>query len=146
MRDTTASRPIGSALLGFGWAYLVAAIANNRVLIEESLKQGNLHPDYHGYIFMGLAGLLAISGVMLMLHLLRYFTRSGGKKRNSGGLLVGALGALVLVYTPSSVWDTGWNMLDGNSRQLVQIASSKTSVGSSKPMIDAIAFVNSIGQ
>ncbi|WP_425102147.1 hypothetical protein [Tropicibacter sp. S64] len=146
-RDTTVERPIGFSLLGFGWAYLVVTIANNRALIESSLQQGNLHADYHRYIFMGLAALLMISGILLMAHVYRFFTRSGGKRRNSGGLLVGALGAFVLVYTPAHVWSAGYNMLDGNSRSLVQVASAtKSQIGSVNPMVDAIAFVTSVGK
>lgn len=143
-RDATVERPMGSALLGFGWAWLVVTIGNNKPLIESSLKQGSLHPDYHGYILGGLAVLLTISGVMLGLHILRYFTKSGGKKRNSGGILVGAFGAFVLIYTPAHVWNAGFNMLDGNSRSLVQVASSQPM--SHQPFAKAIAFVSSVNE
>ncbi|WGW02933.1 hypothetical protein [Tropicibacter oceani] len=146
MKDATAQRPIGSALLGFGWAYLVISVANNRTVIEQSLHQGNLHTDYHGYVLMALAALLAASGVMLLLHLVRYFTKTGGKKRNSGGLLVGALGALVLVYTPTSVWDAGFDMMDGNSRSFVQTASATMSGAIPSIDLGSVAFVSSQGR
>ena len=38
--------------------------------------------------------------------------------------LVSELGALVLVYTPASVWETGLGMMDVNSRSIVLAASN----------------------
>lgn len=141
-KDATVQRPMTSALLGFGWGYLVVAVANNRELIETSLRQGNLTRDIQGYIMMAMAGLLAASFVMLLLHLFRYVTKRGAKRRNSGGLLIGALGALVLSYTPASVWDFGLEMMDGNSRAFVQNASDVI------PGLDlsGVAFVSSQGR
>ncbi|WP_136442501.1 hypothetical protein [Pacificoceanicola onchidii] len=145
-KDTTVERPIGSALLGFGWAYLVITIASNRPLIEQSLAQGALPEQYHVHVFMALAVLLASSGVMLLVHLMRYVTGSGGKRRNSGGLLIGVLGAVTLIYTPAHVWESGLSILDGTSRSMVQVAASNNPLAESKAMVDAIAFVNSVGR
>ncbi|KUF11599.1 hypothetical protein [Pseudoponticoccus marisrubri] len=117
-------RPLVACLLGFGWAYLVISVGANRAFIESSLQAGSLPAEYHGAIFGGLAMLMAASGVMLLIHLFRFVARTGGRRANSGGLLAGALGAAVLVYTPPGVWSAGYQMLDGNSRSLLQTASS----------------------
>ena len=146
LKDTTAPRPVGATLLGFGWAYLVIAIAGSRATSEQSLRQGTLPDQYHGYIFMTLAALLAISLVMLAVHVFRFVTKRGGKRTNSGGLLIGVLGALVLVYTPESVWNTGFQMMDGNSRSLLLTASA--TVGDVLPGVDfgAATLVSSFGK
>ena len=146
LADATARRPIASVLVGFGWAYLVIAVSSNRTLIESSLRQGNLPDHLHGYVFMGLAALLTVSVVMLGLHLFRFFFKQGGKRANSGGMLIGVLGAMMLVYTPASVWDTSFRMLDGNSRSLLLSASA--TVGDVIPGIDLsdIALVSSQGR
>lgn len=145
-RDATVQRPIGSTILGFGWAYLIVAVANNRQLIESSLRQGNLTQDVQGCIMMVMAGLLAASGIMLLLHLFRYFAKGGAKRRNSGGLLIGALGALVLSYTPASVWNMGLQMMDGNSRAFVQTASSTVNDAIPGLNLSGVAFVSSQGR
>ncbi|CUH77630.1 hypothetical protein [Tropicibacter naphthalenivorans] len=146
VRDLTPQRPVGSALMGFGWAYLVISVSNNRDHIAASLKQGNLPAQYHDWIFAGLAVLLAVSGVMLALHVFRYLFKNGGKRKNSGGLLIGALGALVLIYTPSTVWTTGFGMLDSNSQGLMMQASA--TVGDVLPGVDfgKVTFVSSNGR
>ncbi|MFZ7093655.1 hypothetical protein [Primorskyibacter sp. 2E233] len=146
VKDVTTSRPIGSALLGFGWAYIVVSVANNRGVIEGSLRQGSLPDHYHAYILMVLAALLAASCVMLLMHLFRFLTKSGGKKRNSGGMLVGVLGAMVLVYTPTSVWEAGFNMMDGNSRAFVQTASATMSDALPGINFGNVSFVSSQGR
>lgn len=145
-RDTTVKRPFGAVLLGFFWAYLVISVGRNRATLEQSLGQGSLSADVQSWIMAGLAALLAVSVVMLALHLFRYFVQNGGKKHNSGALLVGVLGALVLVYTPASVWNTGFGMLDDNSRNLLLTASS--TVEDALPGVDfgSVAFVSSTGQ
>lgn len=145
-RDKTAKRPFGSVLMGFGWAYLVISVGNNRSHLEASLQTGSLSQDMQGWILAGLASLLAISGVMLCIHIFRYFFHYGGKKQNSGALLVGALGAMVLVYTPASVWSTGYGMLDDNSRSLLLTASA--TVEDALPGVDLgnVVFVSSVGK
>ena len=124
LRDATVKRPFGSVLGGFLCAYVVIAVANNRSYLESSLRQCNLSADVQGWIQAGLAALLAVSGIMLFLHLLRFFLKSGAKKQNSGALLMGVLGAMMLVYTPASVWQTGYGMLDNNSRSMLLTASA----------------------
>lgn len=147
LADATPSRPFGALLMGFGWAYLVVSISNNRDVLETSLAQGSLPDRLHGYVFMILAGLLAMSVIMLALHVFRFLTmRKGGKKKNSGALLMGVLGALTLTYTPASVWQTGFGMMDVNSRSFV-IAASDT-VKDAIPEVDFgnVAFASSIGK
>lgn len=124
------SRPVLSLLIGFGWAFVCLAIARNRDVIETSLLRGKLDAQYHAYIFYGLAALLAISAVMLAMHLLRYvFTCKGGtRKGNSGGLLFGAMLAAGVVYTPDSVFEAAFGLLDTNSRSLIVAAADKMPV------------------
>lgn len=146
MRDATVKRPFGSVLMGFGWAYLVVAVGTNRGLLESSLRQGTLSAETQNWVLMGLASLLAISGVMLCIHLFRYFFHSGGKKQNSGAMLIGVLGALVLVYTPDSVWNTGLGMMDNNSRSMLLTASATFEDALPGVDLGAVAFVSSIGK
>ncbi|MDJ0822801.1 MAG: hypothetical protein QNJ09_13450 [Paracoccaceae bacterium] len=145
--DATKSRPVLFAMMGFAWAYLVISVSRNKTLLEESLAQGSLTDQMQSNIVMVLAALLAASGVLLMLHLGRFFLKKGGKSRNSGGLLVGALGALMLVYTPPSVFQAGYSMLDTNSRTLLMAAHNTVTdtVKGSVPTVDFgnVAFVSS---
>ena len=124
------ARPLVSLILGFGWAYLVIAVSRNRGHIEHSLLQGSLPAEYHDHVLFMLAGLLAMSAVMLGLHLFRFLMarRTSAGKRNSGGLLAGALAAGALVYTPPSVFDAGLGLIDENSRALFTAASSTTKI------------------
>ncbi|MDO6587876.1 hypothetical protein Q4543_20390 [Salipiger sp. 1_MG-2023] len=136
------SRPFVSLLLGFGWAFVCLSVARNRDSIETSLLRGKLDTQYHDYIFYGLAALLAISAVMLAMHLLRYLfacTR-GATKGNSGGLLFGAMLAAGFVYTPDSVFEAAFGLLDTNSRSLIVAAADKMPVD-----LGNIAFVSSSG-
>ena len=145
--DATPHRPFGSLLMGFGWAYLVISVSNNRAVLESSLRQGSLPEQYHDMIFMGLAALLAMSLVMLAIHLFRFFAgRKGGKRRNSGALLTGVMGALMLIYTPASVWQTGFGMMDGNSRSFVMAASATMSEVIPGVDLNSAVFVSSIGK
>ncbi len=136
------ARPIMSLIMGFGWAYLVISVARNRGHIENSLLQGNLPAEYHDYVFFMLAALLAVSAVMLGIHLFRFLMarRASTNKCNSGGLLAGALAAGALVYTPASVFDAGLGMIDQNSRSLLVAASSTANID-----LASIAFVSSNG-
>ncbi len=145
-RDTRAQRPLGAVLLGFAWAYLVIAISQGRETLASSLQQGSLPPEYHDYIFMALAGLLFASIVMLGVHAMRFFFRSRARRGHSGPLLVGVLGAVMLAYTPTAVWHTGFDMIDDTSRGMIRTASS--SVADSLPGVDfgGATFVSSRGQ
>lgn len=73
------SRPVLSLLLGFGWATLLVTVARNRSQIEDSLLQGTLPAQYHDYVFYMLAGLLAISAVLLAGHLVRFIVPRGAR-------------------------------------------------------------------
>lgn len=79
---------------------------------------------------------------MLAMHLLRYvFTCKGGtRKGNSGGLLFGAMLAAGVVYTPDSVFEAAFGLLDTNSRSLIVAAADKMPVD-----LGNIAFVSSSG-
>ncbi len=120
--DKTSRRPVFWTLTGFGWCYLVLCIASRKEHIRESLLQGSMPAQSHDMILAGLAALLAVSGVMLGIHLLRYVTKRGAVRANSGNLLFGALAAVTLIYTPPSVFEAGFGMLDANSRSILLAA------------------------
>ncbi|MFZ5963861.1 hypothetical protein ACOXXX_12985 [Thalassococcus sp. BH17M4-6] len=144
--DATQRRPGLSMLAGFGWFYVVILIANRKDQIRDSLSQGTLPADYHDMIIIGLGAVLAVSGVMLLLHLFRVLTGSGNKRSNSKGLLTGATAAFALIYTPPSVVDTAIGMLDSNSRSILMAAHS--TVTSSVPGVDwnNVTLVSSLGK
>ncbi len=144
-KDATPSRPFAMTLVGFGWIYMVSSISNRRDHIATSLRQGSLPEHYHDWIFGGLAVLLAASVVLLLLHVLRYSYKTGAKKKNSGGILMGALVALTLFYTPASVWDMGFGMLDGNSQQVILAANTAFEQTFPNLTLDNVAFVSSQG-
>jgi hypothetical protein len=121
-KDTTKPNAVGAALIGFGWAYIVAAIGSNRAHIEASLGQGALSAQTQYWIVSVLAALLAASLVMLAVHLVRVFLTKGARRKNSRALLVGALAAFCLFYTPQVVWTTGFGMLDGHSQDFLASA------------------------
>lgn len=145
LRDATIERPVGSALAGFFWSYVVVSVARNRDHLEDSLAQGSLDVEIQTWILNGLAALLAVSVVMLLVHAYRFLFLQGGKRKNSGGMLMGLMGTLVLVYTPASVWQTGYGMLDDRTRTFVTAAAETTSPRL-KGFDDGIAFVSSIGK
>ncbi len=130
--DTTIRRPVFWSLAGFGWCYIVISIASRRDQIRDSLTQGSLSVQTHEAILGGLAALLAVSGVMLGLHLLRILGKVGARKSNSGNLLFGVLAAATLVHTPPGVFQAGFGVLDTKSRSILLAAhaSVKQSVGS----------------
>ena len=144
-KETIKSKPMGAALLGFGWIYFVTSISNNRANIEASLAQGSLPEHLHTYIFGGLAVLLAASVVLLGLHLMRYVFKRGARRANSGGILFGALGALMLFYTPTVVWQEAFGMLDGTSQSALLAASTALEETLPGIGIDSVAFVSSNG-
>ncbi|KMK67526.1 hypothetical protein [Puniceibacterium sp. IMCC21224] len=141
--DTNSARPILFTLLGFAWFYTVITVAERKSHLKLSLVQGNLPAQYHDMIMAGLGALLAVSGVMLVLHLVRYLMKRGAKRSNSGGILVGALVAATLVYTPPSVFEAGFGMLDSNSRSLIMAASSTVTGNVSGLDWSAIQLVSS---
>lgn len=144
-KDATVPRPFGSTLTGFAWIYVVVAVSTNRELIASSLRQGSLPTEYHDWIFNGLAAMIVASFVMLALHVFRYFVKSGGKRTNSGAVLVGAIGALVLFYAPSDVWSTGFGMLDGHSQNALMTAGAAIEGTFPGLAVQDLTFVSSAG-
>ena len=136
-----------AVLGGFATAYLVISVAGNRGTLESSLAQGSLAADHQDMVMMGLSAMLATAAVILMFHLVRAFlARKGGKRTNSHSLLAGVIGALVLVYTPATVWQAGFGMLDDNSQTFLMAAS--TGMQDTLPSLNFgdVAFVSSIGR
>lgn len=141
-RDATVKRPFASLLGGFIGAYVIVSVSNNRDYLESSLMQGSLDGQLQEKIMMALAALVAISFILVGVHVFRFLVlRRGGKKSNSGALLTGVLGALMLIYTPASVWQTGFGMMDDTSRSLMLAASDATGVDFGKAV-----FVSSLGR
>jgi len=144
--DMTPPRRFASLVLGFICAYIVVTISNNRVLLENSLRQGTLPEDTQSQILMALSALLAISLVMVGLHLLRFLLlRKGGKKSNSGAVLAGVIGALTLIHMPPSVWYKGLGMMDVDGRALMLTASARVEDAIGVDFGQAV-FVSSQGQ
>lgn len=145
-KDTTEKRPLVSLIMGFSWFYIVVTIATNRDKIEASLAQGSLPAEYHSMVFSGLAALLTVSGVYLLIHLFRLFTRAGAKRANSTGLVSGAALAVALIYTPPSVVEAGLGMIDENSRSI--LTAAQETVRETVPGVDfgSITLVSSTGQ
>ncbi|WP_353475128.1 hypothetical protein PVT71_16345 [Salipiger sp. H15] len=140
----TSKRPLVSGILGFAWAGVVIAIARNQQVIETSLLQGNLPREYHVYVFGTLAALLAVSGVMAMMHLLRVVSRRGSARGNSAGILAGISAAVMLSMVPAETFEAGLGLLDANSRNL--IASASNSVRTTGGLdISGTTFVSSLG-
>lgn len=145
-KNETPTRPVFWTLAGFGWFYLVISVARNKSYIRDSLAQGSLPSHYHDAIFAALAAILAVSAVILILHIVSFFAKRGPKRSNSRGILIGALAAGALVYTPPSVLQTGFGMLDPNAQSLLLAAHS--GVKKSVPGVDwdNIALVSSYGK
>lgn len=143
--DTAKPHVVGAALLGFGWAYMAAAIGGNRNHIEAALRQGNLSSEAQHWIISALAAALAASLVMLSAHVLRAVVTGGARRKNSRGLLLGAMLAFALFYTPDVVWQTGFGMLDGRSQDFLQAASDMVESTFTGLNIDQISFTSSRG-
>lgn len=111
-------KPLFSALLGFGWFYAALGIGMNKTKIEASLAQGNLAANVQTYIVGILAVLLIITAVMLCVHVFR-FVVGGRARRNSGGLVMGAIGAIGFVSAPPELWSLGYDLLDNNAQMIV---------------------------
>ncbi|MBE9636442.1 hypothetical protein [Salipiger mangrovisoli] len=140
----TSKRPLVSGLCGFLWAGVVIAVARNQPAIEASLLQGSLPEQYHVYIFGAIAALLAVSGVMVMMHLLRVVSRRGSARSNSAGLLAGIAAAAVMSLIPAHVYETGLGLLDENSRDMIVSASNSVRATSGLDIRGA-TFVTALG-
>ena len=116
VKDDTKPRVISAALTGFGWAYLIFAIGENRAQVEASLLQGSLSAEAQYWVISALAAAIAASLVMLAAHLIRVILTTGPRRQNSRALLLGAVAALSLFHTPDIVWTTGFDLLDGHSQ------------------------------
>lgn len=144
-KDTTKEHVFGAMAIGFGWAYIVAAIGTNRTILEESLRQSALSSQAQDWVISALAALLAASLVMIALHLVRFALTKGPRRKNSRSLLIGAMLAFGLFYTPDVVWQTGYGMLDGHSQDFLASAGDMVEQSFPSLSIDRIAFTSSGG-
>ncbi len=144
-KDTTKERAFGACALGFLWAYLVAAIGTNRSVLEDGLRQSALSADAQYWVISALAAVLAASLVMIALHLVRFLVTKGARRKNSRSLLIGAILAFGLFYTPDIVWQTGYGMLDGHSQDFLANAGDMVEQTFPGLRIDNIAFTSSGG-
>ena len=115
-------RPFLSAFLGFGWFYAILAITTKKDVIEASLAAGNLSEDTQFYLMAGLTALVVISFVLIGFLILRLLMRLP-MRRNNGGILTGALAAGVLTLTPPEYFAAGYDMLDDNTKKVINTAS-----------------------
>lgn len=136
---------IGAALIGFGWAYGVAAIGNGRGQIESSLRQGTLSPEVQHWILSALAAMLAASLVMLVVHLLRMFISKGPRRSNSRALLTGAVLAFAVFHMPQEAWNAGYSLLDGRSQDFLASASAMVETRFPSLQIGSVSFASSLG-
>lgn len=118
----TRRRPFLSLLIGFAWVYAMVSVSGNRDRIEASLSAGSLTTQMQQAIFTGLVGVLMVSGVLLVFNLARAITHGGPRRSNSMRLMAGAGCACTLIFTPPEVIDSGLGLLDGEPRQLLEMA------------------------
>ncbi|WP_094021880.1 hypothetical protein [Maliponia aquimaris] len=144
-KDETKPHVLGAALIGFGWAYSVAAIGNGRGHIEASLRQGTLSAEAQHWILSALAAVLAASLVMLAVHMVRVALTRGARRRNSRALLSGAVLAFAMFYMPAAVWDTGFALLDGRSQSFLAAAGALVEDSLPALNINTITFATSRG-
>ncbi len=123
-RDRSHEHPIAFGLLGFLWFYLVLSIATRKSDILSSLQSGALPEDMHNLVLSVIAVMLGTSLVVLIYHLARFVIRQHDR-RNSGGLVFGAIAALGLTLTPPAVLEAGYGLLDDNTRTLVATTQNK---------------------
>lgn len=145
-KDKTPRRRLLSVLTGFGWAYVVMAVATNKDQVAAALAQQGVPAVHHGTVFIGLAVLVAVSCVLIGVHGLRFMLHHGNRGRNSGGLLAGALAAVTLFHAPTALWQTGFGLMDNHSQTLLQTASTAIEKQFPGVGIGTLTFVSSSGR
>ncbi|WP_226623778.1 hypothetical protein [Alloyangia pacifica] len=118
------TRPLVSGLFGFAWAGVIIAVARNQDSLKSSLLQGSLPSEYHVYVLGAVAALLAVSGVLVMMHLLRAIGGRGTARGNSAGVLTGIAAAVTLSMIPAQTYEAGLGLLNENSRAMLVSASN----------------------
>ncbi|PYG31750.1 hypothetical protein [Pelagimonas varians] len=144
--ETGRSRTFKASVVGFGWAYAILFLAANRPAIDAYLSQGVLPSQYHTSVVAGLTIAIAVSMVLLVVHVLRAVFQRGRQRTASAGLLFGTGLALALSYAPPSVWAAGHTMFDDHLRGFV--LSANDSMDMEFPEIDfsELTFVTSAGK
>ena len=143
--DARVSRPVGAAVLGFAWAYLIVSLSQNRSVLETSLQQGNLPEHLHMWIMGGLASFIIVSLVVYGAHLLRFLFQSGARRMNSGSILLGSMAALMMIFIPPEAWKAAFEMLDENSQAIIIAASDSMEIDLPDVTLTDVALVSSRG-
>ncbi|MHA6344047.1 hypothetical protein [Roseivivax sp. CAU 1761] len=125
--------------------YLVAGLARNQDYLRDSLAQSVLTPAGQNIVMAALGALLAVSAILILLHIGRFLLRPRGARGPSGPLLGGVLGALAVIYTPPGMVDFGLTLIDDNSRSLLSAANGKVedTMGIS---LEKVAFVTALNR
>ncbi|MCT4556097.1 MAG: hypothetical protein N4A53_15550 [Pelagimonas sp.] len=144
--DQSPSHPILSAGMGFLWGYLTLSIATRRAEIEGSLTQGSLPAQTQHWVMMALAAFVTVSAVMLVLHLIRMVILRGGKRSNSRGVLIGAVLAGGVIYSPPELWETGGLLIDAKTHSLLRGASEQVETILPEGVLDRIIYASSMGR
>lgn len=144
-RNRTQPKVVTAALLGFGAAYMTAAIATNRAVIEATLRQQGLAADTQQMILSILTAALAATLVMLTIQVIRTALTAGVGRKNGRAYVMGAALAFAMFYTPDAIYILGYDLLDGHSQGF--LAKAGNLVGDVFPGldIDQIRFTSSRG-
>lgn len=122
------SHPLKSAFKGFGWAYVILLVSQNRPALETLLSERALSAQHQTWVVAAAAVAITVSLIMVAVHLLRALLQKGAQRSNSSGLLVGTGLALALSYTPASVWDAGSELFEGHLRGAVLSANASMDI------------------
>ncbi|SFE00244.1 hypothetical protein [Roseivivax sediminis] len=114
--------PFALGLLGFAWIYLAVSVAQNRGHLHASIEASALPPHAQVWVMAGLAAMLAVSAVMVIVHLARLLRR--GHRGTSGSILAGGLFAMAFCHIPTGIFEAGIAMLDFNTSRLLRSAGA----------------------
>lgn len=109
-------------LLGFGWAYAVLTLGGRSDHIKDSISASPIPIELHTPFVALLASFAVVSVVMFGVHILRLANATHHAR--SGPLVSGATLAIALVMTPDSVIDYGYDLLDDNTRTIIEETSA----------------------
>ncbi|MCE0507164.1 hypothetical protein LR948_17480 [Roseivivax sp. GX 12232] len=116
-------RPALWAMLGFSLSLCLTALVQNRAAISESLAQGSLGADHRLWLLGGVTA-LAIYGVLrLAAFALQCLFAKRARRGAPGGLVVGALGALLVLQVPSETYRAGLALLGAEGDRIARDAS-----------------------
>ena len=123
-RDRTGERPVFWTFFSLVWTYVAIFISFNRPQVDSFLSAKKIPAHLHDPILSALAAALAVSAILLVVHILRALIRTRGYY-NSGSILLGFALAAGLHLTPSSVYQSLFGMLDDDTQDVLATTASK---------------------